>query len=109
VRWCASDRVGAHEAGAARPPGTAEIRLANRNNLDVGRDAAVTGVDFSVGPIKRGLADAPSDPQKRARVLSGTRLLHPRHAVDPGRRVAPIEVSRGWPQRIILRDLSFAN
>jgi hypothetical protein len=33
-------------------PGTAEIRLANRNNLDLGHDAAVTSVDFSLGPIK---------------------------------------------------------
>ena len=32
---------------------------------------------------------------------------HPRHAVDPGRRVAPIEISRrcrDLPQRIVLRD-----
>jgi hypothetical protein len=38
-----------HVLGA---PGTDEIRLANRNNLDLGHDAAVTSVGFSIGPIK---------------------------------------------------------
>jgi hypothetical protein len=33
-------------------PGTAEIRQVNRNNLDMGHDASVTSVDFSIGPIK---------------------------------------------------------
>jgi hypothetical protein len=34
-------------------PGSSEIGLANQNNILVGRDAAVTGVDFSmIGPIK---------------------------------------------------------
>ena len=32
-------------------PGTAEVRLANENNLEMGRDAAVTGVDFSIGSV----------------------------------------------------------
>ena len=46
-------------------PGTAEVRLANRTNLDMGRDATVTSVEFSIGPIKTGWSDAPSDPQAR--------------------------------------------
>ena len=34
-------------------PSTAEIGLANQNNVRVtGRDATVTSVDFSIGPIK---------------------------------------------------------
>jgi hypothetical protein len=34
-------------------PGSTEIALANQNNMLVGRDATVTGVEFSmVGPIK---------------------------------------------------------
>jgi hypothetical protein len=34
-------------------PGSTEIALANHNHFVAGRDAAVTGVDFSmVGPIK---------------------------------------------------------
>jgi hypothetical protein len=33
-------------------PGTAEVQLANENNLGMGRDAAVTGVDFSIGSVK---------------------------------------------------------
>jgi hypothetical protein len=34
-------------------PGSTEIALANQNHVALGRDAAVTGVEFSlVGPIK---------------------------------------------------------
>jgi hypothetical protein len=34
-------------------PSNAEITLANQNNvLVIGRDATVTSVDFSIGPIK---------------------------------------------------------
>ena len=34
-------------------PSTAEIGLANHNNVRAtGREAIVTGVDFSIGPIK---------------------------------------------------------
>ena len=34
-------------------PSTAEIGLANQNNVGAtGRDATVTSVDFSIGPIK---------------------------------------------------------
>jgi hypothetical protein len=47
-------------------PGTAEIGLANRNNVRVtGRDATVTSVDFSIGPIK------PSKPLRSARSRDG--------------------------------------
>jgi hypothetical protein len=33
-------------------PGPTEVKLANQNNVAVGRDATVTSVDFSIGPIK---------------------------------------------------------
>jgi len=33
-------------------PSTAEIGLANQNVRATGRDATVTSVDFSIGPIK---------------------------------------------------------
>ena len=33
-------------------PSTAEIELANQNVRATGRDATVTGVDFSIGPMK---------------------------------------------------------
>ena len=33
-------------------PGTAEIRQANKNHLEMGRDAAVTSVDFSIVQIR---------------------------------------------------------
>jgi hypothetical protein len=34
-------------------PSTAEIKLANQNNVHaMGNDATVTSVDFSIGPIK---------------------------------------------------------
>ena len=34
------------------PPGNTEIALANENNLVMGCDAAVEGVDFAIGSIK---------------------------------------------------------
>jgi hypothetical protein len=46
-------------------PSTDEICLANRNNLDLGHDAAVTSVDFSVGQVK---ASTPSE--KRATLVA---------------------------------------
>jgi hypothetical protein len=46
-------------------PGTAEIREANKNHLETGRDAAVTSVDFSIVQIKS------SNPlEKRARLAA---------------------------------------
>jgi hypothetical protein len=33
-------------------PDLTEIKLANQNNTAIGRDATVTSVDFSIGPIK---------------------------------------------------------
>jgi hypothetical protein len=35
-----------------RAPDTTELRLANENNAGLGEIATVTGVDFSIGPIK---------------------------------------------------------
>ena len=34
------------------PPGLTEIKMANQNNAGIGRDATVTSIDFSIGPIK---------------------------------------------------------
>lgn len=38
-------------------PGSAEIQLANQNNLGSGRDAAVTSIDFSIASIKSSKAE----------------------------------------------------
>jgi hypothetical protein len=46
-------------------PGSAEIGLANQNVRAMGREATVTGVDFSIGQVK---ASAPSE--KRARLVA---------------------------------------
>jgi hypothetical protein len=46
-------------------PSAAEIAQANRNNLDIGRDASVTGVDFSIGQIK-----ASTPLEKRAKLVA---------------------------------------
>ena len=60
VNLMAVVRVRAADEGVARQvvltvlgaPGTAEIELANQNNVATGHDAKVIGVDFSVGSIK---------------------------------------------------------
>ena len=49
-------------------PGTSEIHLANRTNLELGRNAAVTSVDFSVVQIK-----ASKPLEKRARLVAFTK------------------------------------
>jgi hypothetical protein len=56
VRVRAADESVAREVipTVLRAPGNAEMGVANQNNAATGRDAAVTSVDFSVGPIKRG-------------------------------------------------------
>lgn len=46
-------------------PGSAEIGLANQTVRAMGREATVTGVDFSIGQVK---ASAPSE--KRARLVA---------------------------------------
>jgi hypothetical protein len=46
-------------------PGTSEIHLANRTNLELGREAAVMSVEFSIGQIK-----ASKVLQKRARLVA---------------------------------------
>jgi hypothetical protein len=54
VRVRAADESVAREVvpTALGAPGSAELRLANQNNFAMGRDASVTSVDFSIGPIK---------------------------------------------------------
>jgi hypothetical protein len=54
VRVRAADESVARQVvpGVLGAPSTAEIGLANQNVRATGRDATVTSVDFSIGPIK---------------------------------------------------------
>jgi hypothetical protein len=73
VNLVAVVRVRAADESAARQvvatvlgaPSTSEIRQTNRNHLEMGRDAAVTGVDFSIGQIK-----ASNPLERRARLVA---------------------------------------
>ena len=81
-------------------------RAHNRERVDLGihveRDRARVAQGHLV--VVRGLVSI--DIHASAGVIRHP-ARHPRHAVDPGRRVAPIEIScrgRDLPQRIVLRD-----
>jgi hypothetical protein len=60
VELLAVVRVRAADEGVARQvvptmlgaPSSTEIELANQNNAAIGRDATVTSVNFSTGPVK---------------------------------------------------------
>lgn len=60
VNLTATVRVRAADEGAARKvvptvlgaPGTAEIGMANQNNVAIGHSGTITDVDFFVGAIK---------------------------------------------------------